>query len=336
MCLEELMIEISNGELIARIDEDLGAELVYLGTKEVNFLAFYDWDSPISADKSSPYENALFDFMSKYKGGWQALFPNAGNPASALGVELPFHGEFCRSKVEVVEVQRNSVVIKSGARIPLTLTRTYTIPLQSNVLEIQQLASNESDLEVPFIWGEHPAFNLPPGSKIKIPGAGVVVEEANRGEFLDLSDKGIGNWPYVDGADGERVDLSVVPNKPTERLCYLTDVSEAWTAMEFDSHLIGMSWDKEAFPHMWFWQQIGGLSFPWFGRANITALEPASTWPSYGLEVAIENKQAFYLRARESKSAWITFSFGKDLGKKIDDVTGVNQLGDFSFTKGSN
>lgn len=330
------MIEISNGDLIARIDEDLGAELVYLGTKDVNFLASYDWKSPISADKSSPYQNALFDFMSKYKGGWQALFPNAGNPASVLGVELPFHGEFCRSKVEVIEVLKNKVVVRSGTRIPLTLTRTYTISLETNILQIQQVATNESDLEVPFIWGEHPAFNLPAGSKIKIAGAGVVVERNNKGDFLDLPETGIGNWPFVNGADGEKLDLSVVPNKPTERLCYLTDVSEAWTAMEFDSHLIGMSWDKEAFPHMWFWQQIGGLSFPWFGRANITALEPASSWPSYGLEVAIKNKQAFYLPKRESKSAWITFVFGKDLGKKIDDVIGVNQTGDFSFIKGSN
>jgi galactose mutarotase-like enzyme len=329
------MIEITNGDLIAHIDEGLGAELVYLGTKDVNFLASYDWESPISCQKSSPYENPLFNFMSSYKGGWQALFPNAGNSASVLGVELPFHGEFCRSKVEVVEVLKNRVVVKSGTRIPLTLTRTYTISLETNTLEIQQVATNESALEVPFIWGEHPAFNLPAGSKIKIPGAGVVVEQNNKGDFLDLPETGIGNWPFVDGADGRKFDLSIVPSKPTERLCYLTDISEAWTAMEFNSHLIGMSWDKDAFPHMWFWQQIGGLSFPWFGRANITALEPASSWPSHGLEVAIQNKQAFYLRERESKSAWITFVLGKELGKKIDDVIGVNQFGDFSFVKGS-
>ena len=304
------MIEISNGNLVVKINELLGAEIVHYGTKNKNYLAFYDWNSPVGASKSVHYETPLMDFMSEYRGGWQVLFPNAGNSSKINGIELPFHGEVSRTKVEITEMSENKVIISTGCRLPLVLTRSFTVLPDKDVLVIEQQVFNESNIKIPFIWGEHPAFALPKGSRIKLTGAEILVEPNNA---------------------GIEVDLSAVPNGPVERLCYLKDVKEGWAAFEIGTDLLGMSWDKNAFPYLWFWQQIGGLGFPWFGRAMITALEPASSWPSYGLSEAIKNKQATYIESGEVKTSWTSLSLASNLGNKIEAVSSVSQSGEFTF-----
>jgi hypothetical protein len=84
---------------------------------------------------------------------------------------------------------------------------------------------------------------------------------------------------------------------------------------------------------MWMWQEIQGPSFPWFGRSAITALEPASTWPSYGLDAAIKNGQAFTIKPGEKKSSWITFSLSGLGANAISEVSNIDQSGNFTITK---
>ena len=128
---------------------------------------------------------------------------------------------------------------------------------------------------------------------------------------------------------GGQIDLSVVPEAEIERLCYLHDRPEGLAAMQHGKKVIGISWDLEAFPHLWFWQEIGGKGFPWFGRAQITAIEPASTWPSFGLEAAIKSGQAFYLKPGEVRSAWTTFSVSTVAAKDIMKIKSVDSKGTF-------
>ncbi len=40
-----------------------------------------------------PGEEPPSDFLDNYEGGWQELFPNAGDPCEHGGVSLRFHGE---------------------------------------------------------------------------------------------------------------------------------------------------------------------------------------------------------------------------------------------------
>jgi hypothetical protein len=63
----------------------------------------------------------------------------------------------------------------------------------------------------------------------------------------------------------------------------------------------------------------------------ITALEPASSWPSYGLSEAIKNNQATYIESGEVKSSWTSLSLASNLGSKIEAVSSVSQSGEFTF-----
>jgi galactose mutarotase-like enzyme len=327
------MLVISNGFLDVRINDKLGAEVEFIGTEGKNYLAFYDWKTPTRYSSSHSYGDPLLDFMSDYRGGWQTLFPNAGNSAEINGVPLPFHGEFSRTQVQVLKHDKNSLTVQAGSRLSLVLTKTYRLIENESILSIEQEVHNESQIEMPFIWGEHPAFALPAGSKIQMPQGQVHVEEIENGIFSDLVAGSSGTWPTINNKKNNLTDLSIIPSNPTERLCYLNDRSEGWVAMTHNSELIGLSWDLEAFPHLWFWQQIGGPSFPWYGRADITAIEPASTWPSYGLNKAIERNQAFNLMPGERKKSWITFSLAGKGSQAIKEVSSIDRLGNFTFTE---
>ena len=327
------MLELDNGILRVQVNEELGGEVFSITANGKNFLASYDWNSPVPATKSRSYGNARLDWLSDYRGGWQVLFPNAGNDATVEGVPLPFHGEFCRTKVEVVEHSATKLVIAAGTRIPLVLTRTYSLLPGESVLLIEQQVSNDSDLEWPFIWGEHPAFSLPPGSKINMPVGPVTADLNDAGLLQDISIGAKGSWPLLKSKAGSEVDLSTVPDGGVERLYYLHDRPEGWVAMTHGTDLIGLAWDLQAFPHMWMWQEIQGPSFPWFGRSAITALEPASTWPSYGLDAAIKNGQAFAIKPGEKKSSWITFALSGLGANAVSEVSNIDQSGNFTITK---
>jgi len=327
------VLELDNGVFRIQVNEDLGGEVFSIEAKGKNFLASYDWSSPVPAIKSRSYGNARLDWLSDYRGGWQVLFPNAGNDANIEGVPLPFHGEFGRTKVEVLEHSATKLVITAGTRIPLILTRTYSLAPGESVLLIELQVTNESEKEWPFIWGEHPAFSLPPDSKIKMPVGPVVADLNEAGPLQDIPIGANGTWPFLKNKTGLDVDLSIVPSGGVERLCYLHDRPEGWVAMTHGADLIGLAWDLQAFPHMWMWQEIKGPSFPWFGRSAITALEPACTWPSYGLDAAIKNGQALSVKPGEQKTSWITFALS-DLGaQEISSVSKIDQSGNFTITK---
>ena len=283
------MLSLTNGVISVKVDEDLGGEIRSIKMGKSEFLADFDWLTPVQNSKSTTYGSAILDWLSEYRGGWQVLFPNAGNENTVMGVPLPFHGEFGRTKTTVITKKKNELVIRK---------KNKTIK----------------------------SFN---GSKINIPTGPILVDANEMGELQDVKPGLIGSWPIVSDRKDGQIDLSVVPSQDAERLCYLHDRPEGWAAMEHGKKVIGISWDIEAFPHLWFWQEIGGKGFPWYGRAQITAIEPASTYPSFGLEAAIKSGQAFYLKPGEVRSAWTTFSVSALPVKDIMKIKSIDSKGNF-------
>jgi galactose mutarotase-like enzyme len=323
------MINLGNGLIEVAINEILGAELIKIGTRDINYLASYDWLTPIGSKSSETYGDQKLDWLSDYRGGWQVLFPNAGSSSSHLGIPLPFHGEFSRSKTDILEQTETKLVVRAASRIPLILTRTFELAPNSAVLKISQVVKNESELEMPFIWGEHPAFSLPAGSRVKMP-IGPITSGSNLTDTTqDVKVGAKGHWPKIVGKDNQMIDLSIIPKSRSKRMCYLHDRPEGWLAMTYNKEIIGLSWDIDAYPHLWMWQEIQGLEFPFFGRAKITALEPASTWPSIGLETAIETGQAFWLKPGGTKSTWTTFSVSSLAASEIDNIESIDIAGKF-------
>jgi hypothetical protein len=185
-----------------------------------------------------------------------------------------------------------------------------------------------------LLWVHHPAFATEPGSTIDLPGGSrIVVAEGGGGDLSDLMSGGLGAWPHAPGLRGEEVSLATVPDHPTERLCYLTDLTEHWVGIRnpVNGWTVGMAWDSGTFPHAWFWQQIRGQGFPWFGRAQLTAIEPASAWPADGLAANIERGRSTLLDGGGQLSSWLTVALRRGATKKVQ---GVSRSGAIDFDEG--
>ncbi|TDE09864.1 DUF4432 family protein [Jiangella asiatica] len=308
------------------VHPDRGGEITRVGRPGGANALFHDGArTPLRASGSTSYGSSEADWLSEYRGGWQELFPNAGAPCEVLGVPLPFHGEVSSARWTVTEVSATSVVMSTPARLPFVLERRIDVHPDDPVVRLTETVRNESDLELPYLWGHHPAFDAVPGSRIDLPGATVHVPGDYDPPDNDLRPDTTAPWPFVPGKDGTEVDLRLVPGGPRERVTYLTDVTAGWAALREPTGLgIALAWDLAAFPHLWCWTEIGGTDFPWFGRSRIIALEPATSWPNDGLRSAVERGRARYLAGRATASSWLTLTLF-DADER--PVTGVHQDG---------
>jgi len=330
-------INLKTPHLSVQVDTDQGAEIVAVaGSDGRNVLYLGDWKAPLPARMSRTYGNETLDWLSEYRGGWQELFPNGGGGGTVLGVPIPFHGEVSRAVWEWEWLQEGvSIRMSCPARLPLVLERTMRLDPSRPVLYIEERVTNESEFEVPYLWGHHPAYGPPvadTGARIDLPAGKVVADAGLDTPYVDLVPGSEHTWPIAQNRAGERVDLSVIPTPAIQRLIYIADLFEPWYALRNPSQKIGvgLAWEKATFPHMWLWQEIGGAGMPWYGRARITALEPATQWPSYGLAKAVENGTAHLLapgQVAETRLTCVVFEASEKA------VTGIGLDGSIRLAK---
>lgn len=167
------MIVLDDGRMRVEVAPERGAEIRFAGRSGGdNVLAFYDWAAPQPAGAAPlGYGDPELDWLSGYRGGWQEVFPNAGAPCTVAGVPLPMHGEASIAPWEVLAADARSATLRVAARLPLVLERRMTLDPDRAALRIEETVTNESDLEMPFLLGHHPAFEALPGMQIDLPGA---------------------------------------------------------------------------------------------------------------------------------------------------------------------
>lgn len=301
------MITLHNDRLTVRIDERRGAEIAQIAAGPIELLAYYDWDSPVAVSKSTSYGKHRHDWLSEYRGGWQFLVPNAGSECEVDGVNLPFHGEWSRTHVDVVSQSDSMVRVRAGTRLPITITREISLRREPDRLEVTTEVHNSSIESTSFIWGEHPAFQALAGDIIDLPTANVV----------DASGISLGRWPLNDSSR-----LDVINDKPPhESVHFITDIEHGWAALRRPEISVAMAWDARDFPHVWLWREQGSKGFPFYGRASLVAIEPACSWPGLGLAEARLRGQAIELAAGETRSTRMSLTPFESNGARVTQVT---------------
>jgi hypothetical protein len=286
------LISLANASLRADIAPERGGEVRFLGRPGGdNVLASYDWATPLPAGRSASYGAPHLDWMSEYRGGWQVLFPNAGDGCEIEGIPIPFHGELSTASWDIVAQGAASLTITAGARLPLTLERRIRLGTEG-ALCVEEVVTNEGDQPVEFLWGHHPAFDAPPGTLIDLPP----------GAARRTGPKDEGDWPLS--------DLAAVGAGPVQSLCYLHDRPAAWAAVRVPARGRGvaMAWDLDAFPHLWLWHEVGGTGWPFHGRARLVAIEPQASALRDGLAAASERGEALRLEPGGRRESWLTMA----------------------------
>jgi hypothetical protein len=317
------MIALETKSLRVLVDEDHGGEIVFVGRPDgPNALFREPWATPLPAADSTSYGSGTLDWLSRYRGGWQVMFPNAGSESTVNDVPHPVHGEVSLARAEIVRQGPSDLVLRLSTRLPLQLTRRLRLDPERPVLWVEETAESQAGRSLAYVWGHHPAFEAAPGTMIDLP-PGVVSVDADFAEpEADLLPGAAGAWPTVMDRSGRDVDLSVVPPGPVERVCYLPDRPAGWAALRGPAggQGVAMAWDIVAFPHLWLWEQIHGWRFPFFGRARIIALEPVSCWPGDGLAAALERGRAQILEPHRVASAWLTVALFSSGNRPVQHV----------------
>jgi galactose mutarotase-like enzyme len=309
------------------LDPDRGGELQsFTAGDSANLLFHADWRSPLSADDGPVYGSTELDWLSRYQGGWQVLFPNAGAEGVVDGVPVAFHGEASLARLEMLGADETSCRLRAVARLPLELVRTVRMAPDRPAVLLEETVTNVGSRPVPFLWGHHPTFPAQPGARIDLAGATVEVEPATPGRLA----AGGGEWPVVPGASGAPADLSIVPAEEQVRLTYLHGLREPWVALRPPAGSddggpgVALRWDGDTFPALWIWLQNRDPGFPWYGRSRMIGLEPQRSWPFDGLAGAIGRGQELVLAPGESRSSWVTLAAFDDTDRP---VTGLSRAG---------
>lgn len=286
--------------------------------------------------------NDTSPFFDHWSGGWFESVPNGGPAATYKGTPLGFFAETINIPWHYKILQDDPECVKVGFwvrtyRTPFLLRKTLTLKSNIAALFIEEELTNEGNEDLDYLWVHHPVVGPPfldDTCEINCPDcqADVWIDEDGPGYRLKLNQQG--HWPYLEGINGEKVDLRRVlsPEAQTLDNIYLSNFEKPWISITNQSKQLGFgfSFDPEMWKYFLIWQGYGGGSgYPWFHKTYQLAIEPWSGFQCAGLENAIENKTARMLKAGESVNSWLTAVIYENNGQ----ITNISKDGKVEYKK---
>ncbi|HRR96203.1 MAG TPA: DUF4432 family protein [Candidatus Ratteibacteria bacterium] len=288
------IVVIENEILRIEILADKGTDIVEFLYKpeDIDFM----WRSPIPL-----YNRFMFpitkeldsgNFIDFYPGGWQEIFPNGSSPCEYKGTVLGLHGEIALLPWDYKIIEDSSEKISvlfsvKTYRTPFYIEKIISIEKEKPYIEIEEKVKNIGGEDMDFIWGHHPAIGKPFLSSdcfIKIPECKIKVVPGDGKSITNLKQTE-GIWPYLEGIDGNKVDISKIPseNDCISDMMFLTDLKEGKYEIVNKKRKLSFFFEfpLSVFKCLWFWRIAkGSFNYPWYGRNYNIALEPFSSLPN--------------------------------------------------------
>jgi hypothetical protein len=274
----ELVLE--NEELRVTILPDKGADIVGFEHKPTGIDPLFRAPWGLQPAGSEPREGSGgHAFLENYGGGWQELFPNAGDACTHNGETIPFHGEVATMPWDC---ERSGDALRCTVRcrrVPLRLTRTMR--LEATTLVLEEAVENEGSEPAEFVWGHHcvvgPPF-LERGCKLRVSARIIETIPEMWEDTARLEPGQRSSWPHGRLRDGGRADLSAVPGPEagSHDDVYLTDLAGGWASVENPRLGLGfrLTWDPDVFRWIVSWQPYGGAHAMPLAGAYALGVEP--------------------------------------------------------------
>jgi galactose mutarotase-like enzyme len=284
------VVVLESDDLAATIVPGLGGAITSLVHKASSTELMWStrWGIRERGGLTSPSsrEAALYE---AYPGGWQTVFPNAGDACVEHGVEWGMHGEVWTTPLAWMPSD-------AGLRLEATLVRspfhfTKQIELRGMRLRVTEVALNVGNEPIEVTWSQHPAFGAPLISPDTYVTTNARKVDADVLDSRYASRPKNREWPEYAQPDGtiSQLDRLPGPRSNHSRMAFLTDFEDpasAWVAIR--NRMLGLEatvrWDARRFPCAWYWLEAGGRKgFPWFSDAYVLAIEPSTSWPGRGI-----------------------------------------------------
>jgi hypothetical protein len=290
--LEELLVRgwevlrLTSDTLVADLVPALGGTVISLRrrTDDLELL----WQTPWglrhrgSLDLTGSAEQVMY---ASYAGGWQSIFPNGGDSASAHGAEWGYDGE---ARVTWLDWETSPAGVTLSGRLvrsPFTVTRD--VALREDQITITDTVENVGSEHLDVMWGQQVAFGdalLGPDTVV-VSGSTTVRPDTRVSSASSYDD--LLPWPRAYGERG-LVNLRGVVEGDT-RLAYLSDFTDATITVRRPSKglAVQLRWEEFSWPYVWYALETGARTgFPWYGKGRYLAFTPATSWPAHGLHDA--------------------------------------------------
>jgi hypothetical protein len=285
-------LRLKSSELELVIDAAYGADILSIKTvsKNQEVLLQTPWadraEAVISQEQRGLYLDPIAHWMERYRGGWQMICPVAGPPRVIHGAPVGFHGEAAISTWEVKKEETNCLNLSLDFfSLPIRVEREISV--DGSTIEIIDVITNLSTVELEFDYSSHPAFG---GALVD---GNVTIETSAQKFHLDEelasphgSPGSTHDWPLIKGENGSVLDLSRLPSPPTRLgvFGWLSDFGDKkwYRVKNIDTNIaFEMEWESEYLDFAWFWLEFNNTQgFPWFGNVRTFAIEPSSTQTS--------------------------------------------------------
>ena len=310
-----MIIHLTNGPVKLSVDLNRGADITSYRDDRIGGEVIWRREPALSISGDSPELNHNTQaFYDSYQGGIQELFPNTADPTTVLGADLPFHGELCRTPLEVTNQSESSVTVTGVLkRYPVRVSRTIEISSEG-IVHLATTVTNLSGRQLPYSWALHPVFSeffTGSGSRVWCKSSGATAhpepfsssQAYTPGATVELSA----------GALGDEIALSE-PDSGTADLVYI-DVTDNWFQLgRPDDWNIAMRWTNEDFNCVWLWQECHvDADWPWWGQYHVVGVEPHTTSPAATLAEHIDNGRHRILGPHQSREAGYSFELVKGI-----------------------
>jgi hypothetical protein len=283
---EALVLE--NGVLQVVVLPNKGADVVRLVDVESGLNLLFEAPGGLLPPGAPPRDGSGdLEFLWNYEGGWQELFPNAGDPTFYAGQPVPFHGEVATLpwswEVEREDDEELAVRFVVDCRIaPLRLERVMRLARGSATLVLDEVATNLSrERPAQLVWGHHCVLGPPlveSGARLDVPAETIVTLPELWENTARLEPGQRSSWPHGRLRAGGTTDLRVVPGSEAASHddVYLTDLAAGYAAVENPRLGLGFRLDFDPAVFRWVisWQPYGGAEAPPLGGSYALGIEP--------------------------------------------------------------
>jgi Domain of unknown function (DUF4432) len=249
-------------------------------------------------------------FLQNYEGGWQELFPSAGDPCFYRNKPVAFHGQVATSSwTETPLVDSDTEVAVEFAvqcqNPPLRLSRAIRLRAASPTITIEERVDNDDDSSADFVWGHHCVLGPPfieEGTRFELAAQSLSTPAQSWEETARLRPGQRSPWPMAEDKSGSKVDLTRIPGPDTGSHddVFITGLSEGRIVVHNPrlDLTFAMTFDHRLFRWVVSWQPFGGArAMPLAGSYGL-GVEP---WTSQlNLEEAVRTGDAVSLGAGQS------------------------------------
>ena len=248
------------------------------------------WENP-RVPVCRTYPGAPFDDV--WSGGWDDIFPT-DPPCEYDGGSYHDHGDLWIGEWNwsIEEDSFDAATIhlsRDSVSLPCRVDKWIRVERGSPRVTARLRLTNSGLRPVTFMWNQHIAHAIGPGSRVHAPASrmNVVAPAPSLGDATSV------DWPVHDGRD-----LSILPGPDagTLEFIYPVDLRAGWCAVTHPSHglAVRVEFDPEVFRTPWQWRVCGG----WRGHYFLLT-EPCTSRPG-SLADAVANSSAAVLDAESS------------------------------------